>query len=109
VLPVMERRHGVDVGVAQADGVVKDGVGLEQRGLSEDGEDHALGELELGEQGGVDAGAQVLIFEQESGWSCVVRGLTLCRAIGSQLDGRSVPRPAGQFKAPKNRRPKAPH
>ena len=32
----LDEGHGVDVGVAQADGVLEDGVGLEQRGLAGD-------------------------------------------------------------------------
>ncbi len=60
----LDERHGVDVGVAQADGVLEDLVGFEQRGLAEDGEDHAPGELELGVEGGVDAVAQGFVFDQ---------------------------------------------
>src|SRR4051812_3737731 len=43
----LDEGHRVDVGVAEADGALEDGVGLEQRGLAGDGEDHAPGELEL--------------------------------------------------------------
>ncbi len=60
----LDQRHGVDVGVAQADGALEDRVGLEQRGLAGDGEDHAAGALELGFEGGEDAVAQGLVFDQ---------------------------------------------
>ena len=60
----LDERHGIDVGVAQADGIAEDGVGLEQRGLLGDGEDHAAGEFELGLEGGEDTVAQGLVLDQ---------------------------------------------
>src|SRR6185437_4411285 len=54
----LDERHGVDVGVAQADGALEDLVGFEKRGLAEDGEDHTRGEVEFGLEGGEDAVAQ---------------------------------------------------
>ncbi len=58
------RRHGVDVGVAQADGALEDRVGLEQRSLLRDREDHAVGEVELGFEGGEDAIAERFVFDE---------------------------------------------
>src|SRR5271156_1796461 len=54
----LDQAHGVDVGVAQADGALEDWVGLKQAFLAGDLEDHALGEVELGFEGGEDSVAQ---------------------------------------------------
>src|SRR5271170_6405874 len=43
----LDQAHGVDVGVAQPDGVVEDSVGFEERFLLRDLEDHAVSEIEL--------------------------------------------------------------
>ena len=47
----LDEREGVDVGVAEADGLREDGVGLEELALAGDEEEHAAGEVELGSRG----------------------------------------------------------
>ena len=60
----LEERQGVDVRVAQADGMLEDGVGFEQGLLLGDGEDHAAGEVELVFEEGEDAGAEGFVFHE---------------------------------------------
>lgn len=60
----LDEGHGVDVGIAEADGALEDGVLLEERGLLGDLEDHAVGEVKLGFEGAEDAVAEGLVFDE---------------------------------------------
>src|SRR5260370_10390529 len=60
----LEEAHGVDIGVAEADGGLEDGVGLEERFLLRDLEDHAVGQVELAFEGGEDAVAEGFVFDE---------------------------------------------
>src|SRR5580698_5571220 len=60
----LQEAHGVDVGVAQADGALQDWVGLEEGFLLGDLEDHAVGQVEFGFEGGEDTVAESFVFYQ---------------------------------------------
>ena len=60
----LDEGEGVDVGVAEADGLGEDGVGFEEFRLAGDEEEHAAGEVELGFEGVEDAVAEGGVLDE---------------------------------------------